>query len=272
MIVTVIFTCYNRRDKSVNCIKSLVEHNSGIDFRFIVVDDNSSDGTKEALEELNCEIEIIMGNGSLFWAGGMRKGIEKYLSEANSDYVLLINDDVNFYQEIVAKMISESKEKNNAVIAGATCDDKGDFSYGAIQLIIPRKRDLYRQIRPSKNKIECDTFNCNCVLIRDNIIRKLQNFDPVYTHSLADLDYGLRLRRLGYHIYSSEDYVGVCNKNSAKGTWADSSLTRRERIKKKESPKGAPFKEWFHFMKKNFGVLAAINYTVSSYVRILLQK
>lgn len=272
MKVTVIFTCFNRKDKSVSCVKSLVEHNSGIDFNFIVVDDNSSDGTKEALKELNYKIEIITGNGSLFWAGGMRKGIGKYLSEVNSDYVLLVNDDVEFYSAIVEKIISESKEKNNAVIVGATCDDKGDFSYGAMQLIIPRKRDLYRQIGPSKNNIECDTFNCNCVLIKSNIISRVGNFDSVYTHSLADLDYGLKLRRMGYHIYSSEYYVGVCNKNSVKGTWTDSSLSRIDRLKKKESPKGAPFIEWFHFMKKNFGVMDAIKYSISPYVRIMLGR
>lgn len=272
MEVAVIFTCFNRRDKSVNCVKSLVEHNSGIDFRFIVVDDNSSDGTKEALERLKCEMEIITGNGSLFWAGGMRKGIGKYLSEGNSDYVLLVNDDVEFYPGIVKKMISESREKNNAVIVGATCDDKGEFSYGAMQLIIPRTRDLYRQIKPSKKFIECDTFNCNCVLLRDKIIRTLGNFDPIYTHSLADLDYGLKLRKAGYHIYSSEDYVGVCIKNTVKGTWADNTLSRRERLKKKESPKGAPCKEWFHFMNKNFGIREAIKYSVSPYVRIMLGR
>lgn len=272
MKVTVIFTCFNRKDKSVSCVKSLAEHNPETDFQFIVVDDNSSDGTKEALAELNYEIEIITGNGSLFWAGGMRKGIGKYLSEASSEYVLLVNDDVRFYPGIVEKLISESKRKNNAVIVGATCDDKGDFSYGAMQLIIPRKKDLYRQIRPSKNPIECDTFNCNCVLIKSDIISQAGNFDSVYTHSLADLDYGLKLRRMGYHIYSSEDYVGVCNKNGVKGTWADSSLSRIDRFKKKESPKGAPYKEWFHFMKKNFGVMDAIKYSISPYARILLGR
>ena len=273
MKVTVIFTCFNRKEKSVKCINSLVNSNPEISFRFIIVDDNSSDGTREAIEALNFNTKILEGNGSLFWAGGMRKGIEAYLEfGSDSEYVLLVNDDVEFYEGIVSKLIAESKKKKDAVIVGATCDDSGDFTYGAMQLIVPRKRDLYRQVSPTEGNVECDTFNCNCVLLSDAVIRKAGNFDPIYTHSLADIDYGLRLRKLGYHIYSSEEYVGVCNKNSNKGTWADSSLPRRERLKKKESPKGAPFKPWFYFLKKNFGLCAAIKGSITPYIRILIGK
>lgn len=273
MNITVIFTCFNRKDKSVKCIKSLIDKNPKINFQFIIVDDNSSDGTKEAIEYLDCNTKILEGNGSLFWAGGMRKGIEEYLvGYRDSQYVLLVNDDVDFFDGIVERLIYKSKEKGDAIIVGATCDTEGNFTYGAMQLIVPRKRDLYCQIKPSKENVECDTFNCNCVLIKDDIVRKAGNFDPIYTHSLADIDYGLRLRKLGFHIYSSDEYVGVCNKNSIKGTWADSSLSRRERLKKKESPKGAPCREWFHFMRKNFGLQEAVKYSVSPYVRIMLGK
>lgn len=83
---------------------------------------------------------------------------------------------------------------------------------------------------------------------------------------------GMRIKKRAYISIHSEEYVGVCNKNSIKGTWADSSLSTRERIKKKESPKGAPCREWFHFMKKNFGLKEAVKYSVSPYVRIMLGK
>lgn len=273
MKVTVIFTCFNRKEKSLKCIKTLTGQDLEIEYQFIVVDDNSTDGTAEAILALKNNVILLDGNGSLYWAGGMRKGIKAYLeSVQDSEYVLLVNDDVEFFEGIVNKLITESKEKKDAVIVGATCDDHGSFSYGAMKLIVPRKKDLYRQISPSKGSVECDTFNCNCVLLSDDTIRKAGNFDPMYTHSLADIDYGLRLRKLGFHIYSSDEYVGICNKNSIKGTWIDRSLPRRERIKKKESPKGAPVKEWFYFMKKNFGILPAIRYSLTPYLKIFLRK
>lgn len=273
MKVTVIFTCFNRKEKTLKCIKSLENKNPEIEFLFIVVDDNSTDGTREAIQDLNSNVRIIRGTGSLYWAGGMRKGIKEYFEGySDSQYALLVNDDVEFYDGIVNKLILESKQKNDAVIVGATCDDSGAFTYGAMKLNVTRKRDLYQHIKPTENEVECDTFNCNCVLIPDATFRKAGNLDEMYTHSLADLDYGFSLRKLGIHIYSSSEYVGVCNSNSEKGTWKDKTLPRKERLKKKESPKGAPLKEWFYFMRKNFGIMEAILYSVSPYMRILLKR
>lgn len=273
MKITVIFTCFNRKEKTVKCMKSLVEENKGYQIEFIVVDDNSSDGTKDAIEELGYHVVCLQGNGSLFWSGGMRKGIEYFFNHSTtSAYVLLVNDDVEFYPGIISQLVDRSRTGDNAVVVGATCDSQGDFSYGAMKLIIPRRTDLYYQVRPTKDLIECDTFNCNCVLIPIGIMSEVGNFDPAYQHSLADLDYGFKIRRYGYRILISEDYIGVCDKNSNKGTWRDCTLSRIERLKRKESIKGAPFKEWFHFMKKNFGFMLAVRYSLTPYLRILIGK
>ena len=80
--ITVIFTCHNRCDMTINCIKSLVEGNSNISFSFVIVDDNSTDGTKDNIDSLinaGYDIHCISGDGNLFWAGGMRVGIDYIL-------------------------------------------------------------------------------------------------------------------------------------------------------------------------------------------------
>ena len=55
----------------------------------------------------------------------------------------------------------------------------------------------------------------------------------MYIHSLGDFDYGLSLKRNGYMIHPSRSYVGICNNNPLNGTWTDSSLSRKERVKKR---------------------------------------
>ena len=91
-------------------------------------------------------------------------------------------------------------------------------------------------------------------------------------HSLGDFDYGLSLKKAGYEIYQSNSFVGTCNNNSNKGTWTDTTLNRTERIKRKESIKGAPTKQWFYFLKKNFGFFSAIKGTVTPYMRIIVKR
>ena len=76
----------------------------------------------------------------------------------------------------------------------------------------------------------------------------------------------------GYEIFQSKEFAGVCNNNDSKGTWTDTSLSRTERIRRKESVKGAPIKQWFYFLKKNFGVLTAIKGSVTPFIRIIIGK
>jgi len=269
--ITAILTCFNRKEKTVECLKSLVNGNPTINFTFIVVDDRSNDGTVDAIKNLGFDTIIVNGNGNLFWSGGMRKGIDYYLKNYKTDYVMFVNDDVSFFDDAINKILKQSIESDK-VIVGATCNEKNEFTYGALKLIKPRKNDLYYHVKPEDEDILCDTFNANCVLLKDEVLRKVGNFDPIYRHALADLDYGFMISRNGYKIASSRNYIGICYTNSNRGGWRDTSLSRIERLKQKESIKGAPFREWYHFMNKNFGSLLAIRYSITPYLRILIGK
>lgn len=266
--ITVILTCFNRKDKTINCINKLINNRAIIDF--IVIDDNSSDGTAEVLTTIK-SVEVFKGTGNLYWSRGMHVGIEKYLNRENkSDYVMLVNDDVDFKAGIVDRMVQFNNESTE-VLVGATCGSNGEFTYGGMKLNVPCKKDIYHHVMIDDD-LECDTFNCNCVLFPDEIIRKIGNFDSHYTHSLADIDYGFMVKRGGFMIKTTNFYVGICNTNSTVGTWKDNSLSRIQRIRKKESVKGAPFKEWFYFLNKNFGIFYALKYSITPYLKILMGR
>ena len=273
--IVVILTCHNRKGMTLNCIKTI--YNDHFEMSFIVVDDGCTDGTAEAIEELAGEMsfgmELIRGDGNLFWAGGMRLGMEHFLSAGKkTDYVLLINDDVVFGKSILQKMISRSKEKNNAVITGATSwHGKNKGSYGGVIYDFKKAEPKFVEIFDA-DSTECDTMNCNCVLVPYYIFKKAGAFDSHYTHSMADFDYGFKLKKMGYHIYLTDFYVGYCDDNSAKGTWRDNTLPRGERLRKKESPKGLPRGEWFYYLRKNFGIRAALWHSLTPYIRILIGK
>lgn len=266
-------TCFNRKEKTCRCISGLRDGNPDYDLSFIVVDDNSKDGTREALFKLGDNVKVIEGTGNLFWAGGMRVGIDYFFqNDDGSEYVLLVNDDVSFKSNILQSLVAKSKKNKDAVIVGATCNSHGEFTYGGMVLETPKWRGAYKHVRIEEGDTQCDLFNCNCVLIKSEIVRKTGNFDPKYIHGMADLDYGLKLSRSGNLILSSDEYVGLCEQNSPIGTWKDNNLSRIERLRKKESPKGAPLKIWFHYLYKNFGFYTAIRYSVSPYVKIILGK
>lgn len=274
MRVTTVFTCYNRKSKTEACIRTLVDNNPAIEFDFIVVDDGSRDGTLTVLESLKkyVPIYVIHGDGNLFYSGGMRVGLTYLMNrEQRTEYVLLINDDVVFRPHAVENMIKRSIKKNHAIIAGATCDQNERFTYGPLKLI-NKKRFKYRKIDILETDVVCDSFNGNCVLIPVEHYKKNPTIDKMYTHTMGDYDYGFAFSRKGVAIYVSDEYIGECENNSAKGTWMDTSLSRVERFRKKESIKGSPTKQWWYYLRKNFGFFAAVRYTVSPFIRILIGK
>ncbi len=221
------------------------------------------------------------------------------------DYVMLFNDDVGFYDGAVEGVLKKKEDffekakpvkdeaseagKEDLILVGPTCEADGvTLSYGGVK----RKsnfRPKFWKVRAGDNLgkigrteetgsrqadtlLEVDTFNANCVLIPTELFLKTGNMDKKYRHSLGDFDYGYMLRKKGGRIYVSDEYVGVCPFNSEEGTWNDTSLKRSERFRKKESVKGVPFGEFFHYLLKNYNLLTAIIYSFSPYVRILIGK
>lgn len=280
MNVLAIMTCFNRKDKTVTAIDTLSHGNPGTNITFIAVDDGSTDGTGLKLEELKnsgTSIEIINGDGNLFYSGGMRKGISKAKQmltpiENNRypyDAVLLFNDDVMFFEGCLDNILKNPLDR---IYVGPTCDDKGNLTYGGARYSKAPMSIRCDYIGPDDPDRLCDTFNANCVIIPSDIFYHMDNIDSKYTHGIGDFDLGLSLSKKGVKIEVVDSYCGICHKNPVKGTYHDTSLPRLERLKKKESPKGLPSKLWFYYLNKNFGPAYAIFYSITPFIKLLLGK
>ncbi|MCI9132662.1 MAG: glycosyltransferase family 2 protein [Lachnospiraceae bacterium] len=306
-----IFTCFNRKEKTLKCLQSLQSGNPKLDFHFLAVDDKSTDGTAEALDDLP-EVTVIPGSGNLYYTGGMRKGIQEARKLSKEyDYALIFNDDVEFYSRALERLVNQEspgimcgdeavfrqrgagtkgeqaaseragkadrkagpgRRADNRIWVGAACDRQGSLTYGGI-----RKKSRFRpsfQILMAEEGKQalCHTFNANCVLIPWEIFRTGPDMDEHFRHSLGDFDYGLQLWKQGNEIAVSDFFVGICEDNPPDGTWRDTRLSRRERFRLKEQPKGLPAGEWFYFIHKYFGFFSACVYTAVPYVKILLGR
>ncbi len=268
----VILTCFNRKEHTIKAIRSIAENNPAEEFEFVVTDDASNDGTVSELNEMPYNIHVLEGNGSLFWGGGMRKSVDYvYNNIRDYDYAFIINDDVEFAPRAADLLIERLEQTGADAVAGATVGDDGLMTYGGLKKTSSMFVRL-ENIEPSVEPVECDTFNGNAVMIKKDVFVEAGNFDSHYIHSMGDFDYGFRLRKKGCRVVNGSGFVGKCNGNPIKGTWLDSSLPRRERLKKKESPKGLPKNDWFYFVKKNYNVVSAIYHFTTPYIKILIKK
>lgn len=92
MKVTIITVCYNRKSTIENAIKSVLEQNYK-DIEYIIVDGNSSDGTKEIIESYRDRISQYISEPD----NGMYDAINKGLKLATGDVIGLMHSDDEFY-------------------------------------------------------------------------------------------------------------------------------------------------------------------------------
>lgn len=265
MRIAALLTCFNRREKTLACLRRLHAQtlSDGVVIETVLVDDGSKDGTKEAVLKEFPSTTVLTGDGSLYWCGGMRVAWHQ-ASQSDPDFYLLANDDTMLDPDAVASLLSIAPAPDRRIIAVASIRDpeNGAPTYGGI-------RNPSGLVHPSGTPAACDTFNGNAVLIPRQVFREMGMLHHTYTHGMGDYDYGLNASRCGIAVIQTSGSIGTCPRNSDQDTWRDLTLPRAKRLALLLSPKGLPFKEWMTYNRRNSGWLWPMR-TISPYVRVLL--
>lgn len=254
-LINVIFTCFNRREKTKMCLETLLNQKNKecYQMRFIICDDGSTDGTSDMIRQIVQEAVIVKGTGSLYWAKGMARALD-IAKKYPCDFYLMVNDDVQFKVEMLDIMFDtyRSVEDPMVAVSGATQDpDTKRYSYGGEKVVRRGLKEVSESVMPSSISLNyCDRANWNCFLIRNDLYRQIGDIDDFYAHSYADYDYSYLLIRSGARIVISKEYVGYCKRNEDKGTWRDKSLTVGERIRRLHQPNGIPIASAIHYWRK----------------------
>lgn len=272
--VCALITCHNRRAKTLQCLHALFGNSlpEEIYLHIILVDDGSSDGTSEAVTREFSQVEILRGDGNLYWNRGMHKAFAAALSTGFDAY-LWLNDDTILYPDAIVRLLETasalaSRIGNPCVVVGSTEDDSGRLTYGGGVAVSRLRRFKYRKVWDALYPVECEAMNGNCVLIPGGAALVVGNIDPAYEHAMGDMDYSLRAREAGVRVFVAPGFIGKCDNNLAANTYQDMALPFAKRWKLMVGPKGLPPSSWCRFTRRHGGMLWPI-YFVWPYLRQL---
>ena len=246
--IAVLLTCHNRKLKTQKCLESFKKayynyREYNIEFTIYLTDDGCTDGTVEVARSIFPDIkqlQIVKGDGNLYWAGGMRSCWREALKHQTQwDYYLLLNDDVELMENLFDELFSAMSHcilhyNKEGIVSGITCDtqDTTKQTYGG-SVWKNRFFATTRMLAPNNTPQLCDFTNANILLVPGSVVEKIGIFHEGYHHGAADYDYSITARKHGFPVLLTSHFCGKCDHDHILYTSVAKkviSMTLKERI------------------------------------------
>ena len=224
----VVIPVFNRLAYTRACLVSLRQQTC-LDFRIIVVDDGSTDGTDQMLATEFPEVEVVRGTGTLFWTAGVNLGLRRALA-LGATTLMTMNNDVLALPDFIERMLACAAQHPTAVLGALELDAaSGEPVYGGERLDwrTNTRHDLLAELPPAERHglHPVSYLPGRGLLIPLAVIEAIGLFDEQrLPHYLADFDYTSVARRHGFPVF--------CNYDARLSTYPDESgqeQTRRQR-------------------------------------------
>ncbi len=112
--VSIVIVNYNSFPLLDNCLRTLFLETKEITFEVIVVDNGSIErGINEIISKY-LKVKFVLNETSKGFAAANNQGFK----EASGKYILMLNNDVVFIEDVISKVVKFSKENNDQFIIG----------------------------------------------------------------------------------------------------------------------------------------------------------
>lgn len=244
---------YNDYDSTWNCLRSIKKFCSNYPYEIIVIDNASSDGSVEKLEEEFKDVLFKKNEQNLGFAKACNQGIEIAVGE----FLIFLNNDFEFTTDIFDRIIDKFKRYENLGLLGFQLLNpdgtvqKTDFKFPTIprrilQLtIVPFMRKHSSAKLPSLNAKDriVDYIKGALMIIPAKLLNQLQlRFDENYFMYHEEMDLAFQLRKHGKICILDTTPAGIHHGQHAEDVHNERVFLWRNQ-------------NYLFFFKKNYGKL-----------------
>lgn len=223
--VSILILNWNNWQSTSETLKSVLS-SSYPNYSVTLLDNGSCDNSYEILSSLFPQIKIIKCKENMGFAEGVNIGIKEILKCKETNYILLLNNDVVIEKDMITHMINAAFLDEKIGIVGAKVYQYSNptLLYGTWGTINFRQYVSKIEGENSKdiekfNKIrEVDYVLGCCILIKKNLLDDIGLFDSKYFAYHEELDFCVRAKKKGYKIiFTPKAYLFHKGSYSLKG-------------------------------------------------------
>jgi len=202
--ISIVIVTYNSLPDIGQCLSS-IQAQTNLPHEIIVVDNNSNDGTKELLKELN-GCTVILNNENMGFSRATNEGIKK----ASGEYIVLLNPDTIVTADWAWHMMLHFKKRVGAVgpisnyVAGLQKMELYLRENLATKLPIEGLAQKYVEWNRGKS-LESKLLIGFCLMIPRFVIEQIGMLDEDLFLGSDDLEYSHRLRTNGFKLMVATD-------------------------------------------------------------------
>ncbi|NTS42554.1 glycosyltransferase family 2 protein [Flavisolibacter sp. BT320] len=214
--------------QSINNFSHICEKNYVI--KTIVIDDGSTDGSAAWIKQNYPDIQILTGDGNLWWSGAINLGAKFAIEELKSQYLLLWNDDIIPDQNYFIKInnLIKSEEMQKSIIGSQILvhnNEMNIWSIGGYFNKYTGRMGMNTKFNGEVTRfLECDWQPGMGTIIPVKIFRDASLWwdEKHFPQYHGDADFVLRFKRKGIRvltcldlvIYNKVELTGLVSKNT----------------------------------------------------------
>lgn len=236
MQLSIIIVNYNVKHFLALCLKSVAAAVKNIDAEIIVIDNNSTDGSVEMLQQQTSDLKIILNKQNTGFAVANNQGIKV----AKGKYLLLLNPDTVVAEDTFEKCIAFMETQPNAGALGVyMIDGKGNFlpeskrglptpavafyKMFGLSTLFPKSKVFgqYHLGYLDKNKTHpAEILSGAYMFMRAEALQKAGLLDEAFFMYGEDIDLSYRIEKAGYknYYFSDTDIIHYKGESTKKGS------------------------------------------------------